>query len=70
MKTFLDGKRYLVIVRQDFFNPIMDKTLLEEDQIECFGIKEYSHPRIFGGKMLIDARDQVGNYLKISISWY
>ena len=30
----LDGKRYLVIIRQDFFNPNSDETLLVEDQIK------------------------------------
>ena len=34
VKNRLDGNRYLVILRQAFFNPNLDKTLLEEDQIE------------------------------------
>ena len=65
----LDGKRYLVILRQDFFNPNLEKTLLADDQIECYGVKVYSHPRVFGVKQLVEARDHVGRPVKIGISW-
>ena len=34
MKNRLDGKCYLVILRQDFFNPNSYNNLLVEDQIE------------------------------------
>ena len=66
----LDGKRFLVIVRQAFVNPNSGKTLLEEDQIECFGVKIYSCPRVFGGNKLIDVKDHVGRSVKLGISWY
>ena len=33
VKNCLDGKSYLEILRQDFFNPNEDQTLLAEDQI-------------------------------------
>ena len=56
VKTRLDGKRYLVILRQAFFNPNSDKTLLVDNQIECYGVNIYSCPRVFGGKQLVKAR--------------
>ena len=31
VKTFLDGKRYLIIIRQAFSNPNLDETLMVED---------------------------------------
>ena len=68
-KKRLNGNNYLLIVRQALFNPNSDKTLLAEDQIECFGVKVYLHPRAFGRKQLIDARCQVGNSVKLGISW-
>ena len=49
-KICLDGKRYLVIFRQAFSNPNSDETMLRENQIECFGVKLYSRPMVFGGK--------------------
>ena len=51
------------------FNPNSDDNLVSEDQIECFGVKVYSCLRVFGGKHLIDAREQVGRSVKIGISW-
>ena len=45
------------MLRQDFFNPNSDETLLAEDQIECNGVKVFSRPRFFGGKQLVEARD-------------
>ena len=68
VKNRLDGKRYLVIPRQDFCNPNSDKTLLAEDQIECYGVKVCSRPSLFGGKQLVEARDQVGSSIKLVIS--
>ena len=56
-KNRLDGKSYLIMLRQDFFNPNSDETLLSEDQIECNGVKVFSRPRFFGGKQLVEARD-------------
>ena len=41
VKNRLDGKSYLVIVRQAFFNPNSDETLLAEDQIERHGVKVF-----------------------------
>ena len=70
VKNRLDRKSYLIIVRQVFFNPSSDKTLLAEDQIECHGIKVYSPPRVFGGNQLVEARDQVGRIVKLAIEWY
>ena len=67
--NFLDGKRYLAILRQVFFNHNSDKTLLAEDQIEFYGVKLYSHPMVFGGKQLFEARDQVGSSVELVISW-
>ena len=69
MKNCLDGKRKLVIIRKYFFNPNLDETLLAEYQIECYGVKLYSCPRVFGGKQLVEARYQVGRYVKLGISW-
>ena len=69
VKKRLDGKGYLVILGQAFFNKNSDETLLAEDQIECYGVKVYSHPRVFGGKQLVEAQDQVGRSIKIGISW-
>ena len=50
VKNRLDGKCYMVIIGQAFFNPNLDNTLLVEYQIECYGVKIYSRPRVFGGK--------------------
>ena len=33
VKNCLDGRRYLIVIRQAFFNPSLDETLLAEDQI-------------------------------------
>ena len=33
VKNSLDGKSYLIIIRQVFFNPSSEETLLAEDQI-------------------------------------
>ena len=70
MKNCLDGKRYLVIPRQAFFKPNSDETLLAENQIECYGVKVYLRPRVFGGKKIVEDRYQVGRSIKIVISWY
>ena len=69
VKNSLDGKRYLVTLRQDFFNPNSDDTLLAEDKIDCYGVNVYSRPRDFGGKQLVEARDQVGHSVNLGISW-
>ena len=45
VKTFLDGKRYLVILRQALFNPNSDENLFAEDQIDFYGVKVYSRPK-------------------------
>ena len=65
----MDGNSYLVIVRQALFNLNSYKTLLAEDQIECHGVKVFSRPRVFGGKQLVESRDQVGHSVKLGISW-
>ena len=70
VKNCLYGKRYLLVVRQALFNKNSDKTLLEEDQIECFGVKVYLRPRVFGEKQMIYVRYQVGISVKLVISWY
>ena len=49
VKNILDGKSYIVIIRQAFFNSDSDETLLAEDQIECNGVQVFSRPRVFGG---------------------
>ena len=67
VKNLLDRKRYLFIFRQEFLNPNSDKTLLVEEKIECYGLKVYSFPTVFGSKKLIDAKDQVGGLVKLSI---
>ena len=64
VENSLDGKQYLIILRQDFFYPNSDEALLAEDQIEWYGVKVYSRPRVFGGKQLIEPRDQVFFKLK------
>ena len=69
VKNGLDGKSYLEILRQALFNPNSDETLLAEDQFDWYGVKVYSHPRVFGGKKLVEARDQVGRSIKLRISW-
>ena len=69
VKNRLDGKRYLIIIRQALFNPSSDETLLAEDQIECHGVKVFYRPRVFGSKQLVEARDQVGRVVKLGISW-
>ena len=43
--------------------------MLAEDQIECHSVKVYSRPRVFGGKQLVEAKDQVGRIVKLAISW-
>ena len=69
VKNCLGGKSYLVILRQYFFNPNSNETLLAKDQIECYGVKVYSRPRVYGGKQLVEDRDQVGRSVKLGISW-
>ena len=69
VKNILNRKRYLFIVRQAFLNTNSEETLLAEDQIECYGVKAQSLPRVFGGKKLINARDQVGIPVKLGIIW-
>ena len=69
VKNCLDGKRYLVIIRQAFFNPSSDETLLAEDQIKCYGVQVYSRPRVFGGDQKVVARDQVGRLVNLAIEW-
>ena len=39
MKNHLGGKQYMVLVRQAFFNTNSYETLMEEDQIEWYGVK-------------------------------
>ena len=68
MKNIMYGKHYLVFVRQYFFDPNLDKTLLAEYHIEGFGVKVYFRPRVFGGKKLIGAKYQVGFSVKLGIS--
>ena len=70
VKNRIYGKRYLVILGQVFFNPNSDKTLLAEDQIKCYGVKVYSFPRVFGGKQLIEDRNQLGRSINLGISCY
>ena len=53
VKNRPDGKRYLIILNQAFFNPNLDETLLAEDQIDCYRVKVYSRPRVFGEKKLL-----------------
>ena len=69
VKNRLGGNFYLVILSKAFFNPNLDETLLAEDKIECYDVKVYSRPRVFGGKQIIKDRDQVGRYVKLGISW-
>ena len=69
VKNSLNRKRYLIVIREVFFNPSSEKTLLAEDQIDCHGVKVYSRPRVFGGKQLVEARDPVGRIVKLSIAW-
>ena len=69
VKNSMDGKRYLLILSQDLFNPNLDKTLLAEDQIECYSFKVYYSPRVLGRKQLVKDRDQVGRSVKLGISW-
>ena len=69
VKNRLDGKSYLGIVRQAFFNPNSDKNLLAEDQIECHGVKVFSRLRVLGGNQLVETRDQLGPFVKLVISW-
>ena len=70
LKNCLDRKRYLIFIRQVFFNPSSDETLLAEDQIDFHGVKAYSRMRVFGGKHFVEARDQVGRIVKLAIAWY
>ena len=65
----LDRKSYLIIIRQAFLNPNPDETLLAKDQIECHGVKMFSRPRVFGGRQLVEARDQAGRVFKLGIYW-
>ena len=65
----MDGKCYLAILRQALFNPNLDETMLAEYQIECYVVKVFSRPRVFGRKELVEARDQVGHSVKIGVSW-
>ena len=69
VKNSLDRKSYLIIIRQAFLNPNPDETLLAEDQIECHGVKVFSCPRVFGGRQLVEARDQAGRVFKLGIYW-
>ena len=39
VKNRLDGKLYLLIFRKYIFNKNLDKTLLAEYQIKCYGLK-------------------------------
>ena len=41
VKNRLDGKSYLVIIRQAFFNPNSEETLLAEDKIECMMLRYF-----------------------------
>ena len=43
---------------------------MAEDQIECNGVKVFYSTRVFGGKKLVESRDQVGRIVKLGISWY
>ena len=70
VKNRMDGKCYLLVLRQDLFDPNSDETMLDENQIECYGVKVFFFPGVFVGKQLAEARDQVGNSVKIGISWY
>ena len=67
VKNRLDGKSYLIIIRQDFFNSNLDETLLAEYQIECKGVQVFSRPRVFGGDQKVVARDQVGRVVHLAI---
>ena len=58
VKNSLDGKRYLISVRQAFFNPSSDETLLAEDQIDCHCVKVYSRPKVFGGDQMVATKVQ------------
>ena len=69
VKNRVDRKSYLVILRQYLFNQKLDEILLVEDKIECYGVKIFSRPRVFGGKHLVESRDQVGGFVKLGISW-
>ena len=42
---------------------------MEEEKIECYGVKVYPRPRVFGGNQFIDSRDQAGSQVKLGISW-
>ena len=64
VKNRLDGKSYLVIIRQTFSNSNSDETLLAEDQIECHGVQVFSRPRVFSDNLLVTAKDpRPGKYL-------
>ena len=69
VKNHMNRKLSLVILRQALFNSNSDETILAEYQIEFYGVKEYSCPRISGRKQLVEARFQVGCPIKIGISW-
>ena len=55
------------MIRKAFFDINSDQKLLAEYQIECYGVNVYSLPRLFCGKELINAKNQVGNPIKIDI---
>ena len=42
---------------------------MAEEQIECYGVKVYSLPGVFGVKQLVEAREKVGRQVKLGISW-
>jgi len=69
VKNRLDGKNYLVIIRQAFYNSNSDETLLAEDQIECHGVQVLSRPRVFGGPQKVIAKDQFGRVVNLAIDW-
>ena len=41
VKNRLDGKSYLAIIRQAFFNLNSEKNLLAEYKMECYGVKVF-----------------------------
>ena len=69
VKNSLNGKHYFLILRKYFFNPNSEETLLAENQIECYSVKVYYCPRVFGGKKLAEAKYQMGRSVKLVISW-
>ena len=69
VKNRLDGKSYLVIIRQAFFNSNSDENLLAKDQIECHGVQVFSRPSVFGGDQKVIDRDQMGRVVHLAIYW-